>query len=103
MLGEQMLENLCIKFQEHWYPERPTQGSAYRSIRISKEKVDKILINAAINVGLNLQEILDSLPNDLTIWIDPGEVSYRIDEKGLGKIFILRNALYIFNCSSNFI
>jgi len=88
MLGEQMLEYLCMKFQDHWYPERPTKGSAYRSIRISKEKVDKILINAAIDVGLNLQEILESLPNDLIIWIDPGEVSYRIGEKGLGKVFI---------------
>ncbi len=85
MLGEQMLEHLRIKFQGHWYPERPTKGSAYRSIRISKEKVDKVLINAAFDVGLDLQEILDTLPNDLTIWIDPGEVSYRIGEKGPGK------------------
>ncbi|CAF1087679.1 unnamed protein product [Rotaria sordida] len=82
MLGEQMQKYLYIKFQDHWYPERPTKGSAYRSIRISKEKIDKILINAAIDVSLDLQEILDSLPNDLTIWIDPGEVSYRIGEKG---------------------
>ncbi|CAF1288022.1 unnamed protein product [Rotaria magnacalcarata] len=86
MLGEQMLEHLRIKFQGHWYPERPTKGSAYRSIRISKEKVDKVLINAANDVGLDLQEILDTLPNDLTIWIDPGEVSYRIGEKGPVKI-----------------
>ncbi|UJR37296.1 hypothetical protein I4U23_030005 [Adineta vaga] len=86
MLGEQMLEHLRIKFQGHWYPERPTKGSAYRSIRISKEKVDKVLVNAAIDVGLDLQEILDTLPNDLTIWIDPGEVSYRIGEKGPVKI-----------------
>ena len=85
MLGEQLLEHIRIKFQGHWYPERPTKGSAYRSIRISKEKVDKVLINAAIDVGLDLQEILDTLPNDLTIWIDPGEVSYRIGEKGPGK------------------
>lgn len=86
MLGEQMLEHLRIKFQGHWYPERPTKGSAYRSIRISKEKVDKVLVNAAMDVGLDLQEILDTLPNDLTIWIDPGEVSYRIGEKGPVKI-----------------
>ena len=85
MLGEQMLEHLRVKFQGHWYPERPTKGSAYRSIRISKEKVDKVLVNAAIDVGLDLQEILDTLPNDLTIWIDPGEVSYRIGEKGPGR------------------
>jgi len=85
MLGEQMLKYLRLKFQDHWYPDRPAKGSAYRSIRISKEKVDKILVNAAIDIGLDLQEILDTLPNDLTIWIDPGEVSYRIGEKGLGK------------------
>ena len=43
MLGEQMNKYLHIKFQDHWYPERPTKGSAYRSIRISKEKIDKII------------------------------------------------------------
>ncbi|CAF3387403.1 unnamed protein product [Rotaria socialis] len=82
MLGEQMHKYLRVKFQDHWYPERPTQGSGYRSIRIGKDKIDKVLINAANDVSLDLQEILDSLPNDLTIWIDPGEVSYRIGEKG---------------------
>ncbi|CAF0733515.1 unnamed protein product [Didymodactylos carnosus] len=86
MLGEEIEKHLRMKFQEHWYPERPTKGSAYRSLRISKEKVDKVLINAAIDCGLDLQEILDALPNDLTIWIDPGEVSYRIGEKGPVKI-----------------
>ena len=54
MLGEQMLEHLRIKFQGHWYPERPTKGSAYRSIRISKEKVDKVLVNAAIRRWLGV-------------------------------------------------
>ncbi|CAF1115237.1 unnamed protein product [Rotaria magnacalcarata] len=82
MLGEQMHKYLRAKFQDHWYGERPTQGSGYRSIRIGKDKIDKVLINAANDVSLDLQEILDSLPNDLTIWIDPGEVSYRIGEKG---------------------
>ena len=91
MLGEQMLEYIKIKFQDHWYPERPSKGSAYRSIRISKQKVDKVLINAVADVGLDLQEILETLPSDLTIWIDPGEVSYRIGEKGQGTIFRLLN------------
>ena len=97
MLGEQMLEHLRIKFQGHWYPERPNKGSAYRSIRISKEKVDKALVNAAFDVGLDLQEILDTLPNDLTIWIDPGEVSYRIGEKGPGRncFFFNKNSISI--------
>lgn len=98
MLGEQMLEHLRIKFQGHWYPERPNKGSAYRSIRISKEKVDKVLVNAAFDVGLDLQEILDTLPNDLTIWIDPGEVSYRIGEKGPG-----RNDVYLRKLQDRFV
>jgi protein Tob/BTG len=95
MFGEQMIEHIRIKFQGHWYPERPTKGSAYRSIRISKEKVDRVIINAAIDVGLDLQEILDTLPNDLTIWIDPGEVSYRIGEKGSGIFIFVFHEIYI--------
>lgn len=88
MLVEQMHKYLRIKFQDHWYPERPTQGSAYRSIRISKEKIDKVLINATNDISLDLKEILESLPTDLTIWIDPGEVSYRVGEKGPSKCFV---------------
>jgi protein Tob/BTG len=95
MFGEQMIKHIRIKFQGHWYPERPTKGSAYRSIRISKEKVDRVIINAAIDVGLDLQEILDTLPNDLTIWIDPGEVSYRIGEKGSGIFIFVFHEIYI--------
>ena len=93
MLGEQMHKYLRVKFQDHWYPERPTQGSGYRSIRIGKDKIDKVLINATNDVSLNLQEILDSLPNDLTIWIDPGEVSCRIGEKGPSKYFSLKQKI----------
>lgn len=31
-------------------------------------------------------DILENLPHELSVWIDPGEVSYRIGEKGVIKI-----------------
>jgi hypothetical protein len=45
-----------------------------------------VMINATFECGLNLEEVKSYLPAELTIWIDPGEVSYRISEKGPVKI-----------------
>ena len=79
-----MLGYFLVKFQGRWYPERPSKDRAYRSIRISPVRIDRVIADAAVDVGLDLQEILDTLPKDLTIWIDPGEVSYRLGEKSAG-------------------
>lgn len=43
---------------------------------------------AARESGVPISDILENLPNELSVWIDPGEVSYRIGEKGTIKILI---------------
>ena len=72
-------ELLAERFREHWDINNPTKGSGYRCIRINS-KMDPIISNAAKATGL--KDISKYLPVELTMWIDPGDVSYRIGEEG---------------------
>lgn len=86
MFGEELEKGIKNKFEGHWYDDKPYKGSAYRCIRVSTEKVEPVMEIAASLSRLDIEEIKEFLPKDLTIWIDPGEVSYRIGEKGLVKV-----------------
>lgn len=86
MLAEELERGLKRKFQGHWYPDKPFKGSGFRCVRMNGEKVDPVFIHAASECGLSLEEVKSYLPEELTVWIDPAEVSYRIGEKGQIKI-----------------
>ena len=45
-----------------------------------------MLNRAARESGNPITDIIENLPADLAVWIDPGEVSYRMGEKGAVKI-----------------
>lgn len=72
---------LVLRFRSHWYPDVPTKGSGYRCIRING-KMDPIVEQAGVAVGLLPRTLRKMLPSELTLWIDPEEVSYRIGENG---------------------
>ncbi|XP_060117290.1 protein Tob2-like [Heteronotia binoei] len=75
---EQLLER---KYEGHWYPETPLRGSAYRCIWIGKTR-DSVVELAAKRSGLTVEDVQDSIPAELIVWIDPFEVSYRFGEEG---------------------
>uniref|UniRef100_A0A8C0C3G5 BTG anti-proliferation factor 2 n=1 Tax=Buteo japonicus TaxID=224669 RepID=A0A8C0C3G5_9AVES len=87
--GEQQLqvfsgalrEALAEHYKHHWFPEKPFKGSGYRCIRIN-HKMDPIISKAASQIGLSLPQLYQLLPSELTLWVDPYEVSYRIGEDG---------------------
>lgn len=62
-----------------------------------------MLDRAARESGVPIADILENLPAELAVWIDPGEVSYRIGEKGLVKVsFSFYNTLYkLYNSLGN--
>ena len=95
LFGEELESALRDKFADHWYPDKPFKGSAYRCLKIT-DPADPVLNRAARESGNPVTDIIENLPADLAIWIDPGEVSYRIGEKGSVKI------LYSENDSNNF-
>ncbi|CAI8033196.1 Protein BTG1 [Geodia barretti] len=75
-----MEELLLARFRDHWDPTNPTRGSAYRCIRINGSRLDPVVREAAKVTGLS--NISEYLPTQLTLWIDPRDVSYRIGEDG---------------------
>ena len=74
------LEELLVeRFANHWDPEHPNKGSAYRCIRINS-RLDPVVKEAAKATGLS--DISRYLPVEFTMWIDPNDVSYRFGEDG---------------------
>ena len=81
IFGEELEKALKEKFEGHWYPNKPMKGSAYRCLKTG-DPIDPVLEKAAQEAGMEIREIKENLPEDLAVWVDPGEVSYRIGEKG---------------------
>ncbi|KAL3876151.1 hypothetical protein ACJMK2_034023 [Sinanodonta woodiana] len=86
MFGEELEKGLKKRFEGHWYPDKPFKGSGFRCVKVTGQKMDILFMEAAISCGLDMEEIKSYLPQDLTLWIDPNEVSYKIGEKGQIKI-----------------
>lgn len=79
---------LCSHYENHWFPSKPYKGSAYRCIRIVDGKMDAHIAKAGQQSGIQESQLLNMLPRELTMWVDPEEVSYRIGEDGsVGVIF----------------
>jgi protein Tob/BTG len=76
-----IVEVLRRRYRDHWFPEKPFKGSGYRCIRING-KMDPVIAQAAETCGLAANLIHSTFPSELTMWIDPLEVSYRIGENG---------------------
>lgn len=85
IFGEELEKALTDKFKGHWYPEKPFKGSAFRCLKTG-DPVDTVFEKAARESGVPISDILEHLPRELAVWVDPGEVSYRIGEKGTVKI-----------------
>lgn len=81
MFRRTLEELLKHHYQHHWFPEKPCKGSGYRCLRIN-HKMDPLIAKAGDVCGFNETDLRKLLPNELTMWIDPLEVSYRIGENG---------------------
>ncbi|KAH8408918.1 hypothetical protein KR009_003748 [Drosophila setifemur] len=90
IFGEELEKALRDKFQGHWYPDKPFKGSAYRCLKTG-DPIDSVLERAARESGVPISDVLENLPNELSVWVDPGEVSFRIGEKGAVKILYTEN------------
>ncbi|XP_060765986.1 protein BTG1-like [Neoarius graeffei] len=76
-----LVEALGDHYEHHWFPDAPFRGSGYRCIRINR-RMDPLVGKAAYTSGLSMEQIRALLPCELTVWVDPYEVSYRIEENG---------------------
>lgn len=76
---KKMKEILCARYKHHWHPQNPLLGSGFRCIRIN-HSLDPVIAEAAKACGLPNRDL--TLPQELTLWIDPKSVAFRIGENG---------------------
>lgn len=88
LFGEELERLLRKKYEGHWYPEKPLKGSGFRCVHIG-EVVDPVVELAAKRSGLAVEDVRANVPEELSVWIDPFEVSYQIGEKGVVKVLYL--------------
>ncbi|ESO09348.1 hypothetical protein HELRODRAFT_136387, partial [Helobdella robusta] len=86
--AESLRNAMCNYYLDHWFPEKPCKGSAYRCIRNHHNRVDPLFLEAGLCVQLEAFDLANLLPKEITIWVDPDNVSYRIGEEGsIGVLF----------------
>jgi protein Tob/BTG len=76
-----VLKKLIVhKFTNHWYPDKPMKGNGFRCVNIDKDTrvVDPMLVKAAEVSDISKDIFLLAFRFGLALWIDPGDVSYRI-------------------------
>jgi hypothetical protein len=67
------------KFANHWFPDKPSRGQAFRCIRVNENiRRDSILETVCQEIGLPFAHLI--MPAELTLWIDPEEVTCRFGE-----------------------
>uniref|UniRef100_A0A3B4AYT0 Anti-proliferative protein domain-containing protein n=1 Tax=Periophthalmus magnuspinnatus TaxID=409849 RepID=A0A3B4AYT0_9GOBI len=90
LFGEELERILVSRFEGHWYPEAPLRGSAFRCLHLGAPR-DPVVELAAKRSGLDTEEVRANVPAELSVWIDPYEVSYQIGEKGPVKVLYLED------------
>eukprot|EP00127_Corallochytrium_limacisporum_P006851 Clim_evm66s236 gene=Clim_evmTU66s236 len=88
-LHRRLSEYLEEKYGMHWYLDDPDQGSAYRSLVCCRDNVrsgssfmDPVIHDVFVSCGLNPADFVGCFPDTMTVWVDPGSVSYKIGQNG---------------------
>ncbi|CAK9291181.1 unnamed protein product [Gordionus sp. m RMFG-2023] len=84
--SEKLQNRLISRFDGHWYPENSSKGSAFRCITIGNSKIDEVVREAALDADIDINTLKSAFSCDLSVWVDPNEVSYRTGENGSIKI-----------------
>lgn len=95
---KKMREILCARYKHHWHPQNPLLGSGFRCIRINHD-LDPVIAEAAQASGLPNRDL--TLPEELTLWIDPKSVAFRIGENGSICDLDLDDSIWQENASSS--
>lgn len=71
---------LFENYKNHWHANAPTRGQAYRCLRVNQAQLkDPTLLRACERALVSYEDL--GLPRELTVWVDPGDVSCRYGER----------------------
>nr|XP_015796134.2 protein BTG4 [Nothobranchius furzeri] len=71
---------LFESYKNHWHPNTPSKGQAYRCLRVNRiQLLDPVLQQACEQSAVRYDDL--GLPQEITVWVDPGEVSCRYGEQ----------------------
>ncbi|XP_054168775.1 ankyrin repeat and ELMO domain-containing protein D-like [Oppia nitens] len=77
--SQKLCQLLEEKFRNHWFPDKPVRGQAFRCIRFNENsRRDSVVEKACQECGINFDDL--KLPLELTLWVDPNEVTCRFGE-----------------------
>ena len=67
------------RYHDRWHTDNPLKGNGYRAIRLNGVKpMDPVIRQAGEICGFSTDFMYSAFPSDLTIWVDPKEVSFRL-------------------------
>ncbi|XP_077985809.1 maternal B9.10 protein-like [Glandiceps talaboti] len=77
--SDKLTTALVEKFKNHWYTDNPIKGQGYRCIRLNDNvRMEPLLGKVAKECSLNYSDL--NLPAEMTLWVDPEEVTCRFGE-----------------------
>ena len=81
LFAVKLTDLLLERYSNHWYETQPLKGQAFRCLRLKRAEnyIDPVLDKLLKTMKLNINQL--GLPNDFTLWIDPGEVSVRFGDQ----------------------
>jgi hypothetical protein len=80
-------EHIIQKISDHWYPEMPAKGQAFRSLLVDKKAhIDPILSRSAATVGIDNLITYFTKVDSVLMWIDPDVVIVRIAYTGYSAV-----------------
>lgn len=91
LVHDTLLQELKRRFKQSWNIIQPPKGSAYRCIRINGTK-PPLFNSIEYRIGIDSERLIEALPHHLTLYIDPGEVSYRLGQTGMINVLYETNA-----------
>ncbi|ESO00578.1 hypothetical protein HELRODRAFT_126295, partial [Helobdella robusta] len=73
--------SMSLHYKDHWFPDKPNKGNAYRCIEISPKLPDPV-IESALRLSNFSTSSSMLFKCHVLIWVDPKEVSYKFGDEG---------------------
>merc|ERR1712146_392892 len=80
-LEAELASRMLRKFEGHWHPDTPERGSGYRHISCGAVAADA-LVTDALEVAMTGSARKANVPQDVSMWVDPGSVSIKVGSHG---------------------